>query len=304
MERNIVLWDITVLGPERWEAKAALKSLGSLRRIGHITGCYITIKEGKGLPAVLRRLRRHRLLAAAALCIVLALVVYAHSVLDVEVISDQDIPQKVEQEVRSIAAEQGVRPGLFGMSSDWEDISKEILRRCPELSWVGFQKNGVTVEIRVVLRDTADDETTVPGHIVAAKDGVIEEVLVLRGKQCIEVGKPVKAGDVIISGFVTYEDEAGNEISPAELLHAKGIVRGTSWYTAKGYAGLTVADSHPTGNESESFSLNLMGREYLLWGSKHFGFAEYDTVEKEMSLPWQKTPLFHWRTVRLSLIHI
>ena len=44
--------------------------------------------------------------------------------------------------------------------------------------------------------------------------------------------------------------------------------------------------------------MNLMGREYLLWGSKHFDFAEYDTVEKEMSLPWQKTPLFHWRTVR------
>ena len=112
---------------------------------------------------------------------------------------------------------------------DWESVSEEMLRRCPDLSWVGFQKEGVTIKIRVVPRDTAEELTTVPGHIVADKDGVVEEILVLQGKQCIETGKAVKAGDIIISGYVTYEDESGNETSPANLVHAKGIVRGTSW---------------------------------------------------------------------------
>ena len=45
MERNIMLWDITVIGPQRWEAKVALKSLRSLRQIGHLTESYIIVKE-------------------------------------------------------------------------------------------------------------------------------------------------------------------------------------------------------------------------------------------------------------------
>ena len=48
MERNIMLWDITVIGPQRWEAKVALKSLRSLRQIGHLTESYIIVKEKKG----------------------------------------------------------------------------------------------------------------------------------------------------------------------------------------------------------------------------------------------------------------
>ena len=298
MERNIMLWDITVIGPQRWEAKVALKSLRSLRQIGHLTESYIIVKEKKGIPAIARKLRRHFLLVAAAVAIVFALVVYAHSILGVNVVSDETLPSGVEQEVLSIAAEQGVKPKLFFGDMDWESVSEEILRRCPDLSWVGFQKEGVTIKIRVVPRDTVEDLTTVPGHIVADKDGVVEEILVLQGKPCIETGKAVKAGDIIISGYVTYEDESGNETSPANLVHAKGIVRGTSWYTGKGYAGLTVADTEPTGDTVESFSLNFMGREYLLWGTRRFDFAEYEAEEGQMTPPWQETPLFSWKTVR------
>lgn len=85
----------------------------------------------------------------------------------------------------------------------------------------------------------------------------------------------MKAGDIIISGLVTYEDEEGNEISPAGLIHAKGIVNGIVWYTAKGYVGMTVAESEATGNIAESLSLNLMGKEDLLWGTKQFDYAGY-----------------------------
>ena len=113
MERNIMLWDITVIYPQRWEAKVALKSLRSLRQIGHLTESYIIVKEKKGIPAIARKLRRHFLLVAAAVAIVFALVVYAHSILGVNVVSDETLPSGVEQEVLSIAAEQGVKPKAF-----------------------------------------------------------------------------------------------------------------------------------------------------------------------------------------------
>ncbi len=86
-----------------------------------------------------------------------------------------------------------------------EKVKNQLLSELPELQWVGVNTSGCVAIIRVQEK-TADQNMELTkhevGHIVALRDGIIVSQTVLQGTALCGVGQAVKAGQILVSGYI------------------------------------------------------------------------------------------------------
>src|SRR5690606_22893987 len=112
--------------------------------------------------------------------------------------------------------------------------------------------------IHAAERTTADTSMTKPGDLVAARDGIIENVTVFRGHALVEPGDTVKRGGALISGFIPPSDPAHrlrlNDGEPP-YVHADGIVKARAWYEGSATVRLIRETLIPTGENGWALEL-------------------------------------------------
>lgn len=108
-----------------------------------------------------------------------------------------------DQQILNAASEMGLCFGAPRRKLRSEQIKNKLLSTIPALSWVGVNTQGCVATISVQERKfepESEDET--PGHIVAMRDAVVSSFTVTRGKALCKSGQAVRAGDVLISGYM------------------------------------------------------------------------------------------------------
>ena len=99
------------------------------------------------------------------------------------------------------------------------EIQKALLLEFDELSWASVHVRGTGLSSRPRLRSGLDPVPR-PGDLVAARDGIVEQVMATRGHPRVKKGDTVRRGDVLISGF----------IPPGEPLHRELLDAGQPPY--------------------------------------------------------------------------
>lgn len=101
-----------------------------------------------------------------------------------------------------------------------EMMKNRLLEKIPQLQWAGINTSGCTAIISVRERSLAEEQTK-PNYkvssIVAERDGIIQSCTVQQGNCLCTVGQAVKAGQVLVSGYldcgiVTKTTQADAEI--------------------------------------------------------------------------------------------
>lgn len=111
------------------------------------------------------------------------------------------LPQKILDQVRLC----GIRFGALRRSIRNEQVKNRLLQQIPQLQWVGVNTYGCRAVISVkerAVEDVPEQQENAVCSIVAARDGVIESCTVTKGDARCIPGQAVKAGDVLISGFM------------------------------------------------------------------------------------------------------
>ena len=121
-------------------------------------------------------------------------------VLFVQVEGNEAIPAAM---IISAAADNGVGFGASRRAVRSEKLKNALLESIPELQWVGVNTYGCRAVISVREREVRQEGSPPGGvsSIVAARDGVIQEMTVIRGDPACQLGKSVKEGQVLISGY-------------------------------------------------------------------------------------------------------
>ena len=107
-----------------------------------------------------------------------------------------------------MAAELGLRPGVWKRNLDLSELEEELARRHGEIAWAGIRVRGTVLEIEIVEHLPEPGLDNRPADLVAAKDGLILRILALEGTAAVAPGDTVAKGDLLIAGMVSAPETA------------------------------------------------------------------------------------------------
>lgn len=280
---EIPLWDVIFLDTEL-SFSVPLSSLSFVRRTALACGCHVTVSDRGGLPFFWKNVRRRRYSWFTALFVIVSLCLFLSAVWRVEIVSETRtaLEPSLEKEIAVTLKDCGVSPPVQRAAVDIEDVTTEIMKRCPSLSWVGISFDGISMTISVAERHGEKREPTGCGHIVASADGVVRQILVLKGQKQVEVGDTVKKGDILISGYLTYEEEGREPVYDETA--AKGVVTASVWYEGTAYVSLEQVFPKPTGNCGGIVTLSKNKKSFVLWGNEENPFDDFVVKEQNFAL--------------------
>jgi similar to stage IV sporulation protein len=227
-----------------------LQRYRDIHRLARRARCAPRIVRRVGLPFTLGKIRRRPTALIAASIVVLVLLYLSGSVWSIQVTGSEKVePAKV----LSAAASVGLVPGARRSRISESAVEAAILDQNPEIAWVYVRFQGTLAVIEVVER--VRPETVGPGDVVAAKDGVVQSVLVLSGSPVIQAGETVKAGDLLIAGNPS-----------GALAGARGNVAAMVWYEMYREVPLVQPVAQRTGRKIETTVIRRGANEFVLWG--------------------------------------
>lgn len=278
VSKGIHLWGIRRQNYTTLTARISIQGFRQLHGISHKIRCRIRIVDKRGLPFILFRYRHRKMLAAGmivCLCIIYGLSSFVWTV-DVEGTEEID-PQRVLSELETL----GIQPGVFKPHIDDMLIENQLIVRIPELSWASLEIRGSRAILRVkesVLPPDMVDKDT-PCNIVAAKDGIIDKIIVLDGQEVAEPGQTVKKGQLLISGIIDHSDTIG-----VRYVHSMGQVIARTWYEEAVELSLKEPYRQKTGRKAEI--------KYIGWSRLKIPYQKDEIPFTDFDLETQQEGVF------------
>ncbi|MCM0760002.1 sporulation protein YqfD [Sporomusa sphaeroides DSM 2875] len=289
---QILLWGISK-NNEDIIAWIGLSDFFKIRPLVLCSRTRIKVLSHRGLPFVIKRIKRRKMMIVGVVLFILVLNILSSYIWFVEITGLKNIP---EEGIRYVAYQQGLKAGAGKNGLNIKSIEREILLNIPEVAWVGINFTGTRAIIEVVEKTMPKQEDKAPAHIVAAKDGVITEIIALAGQPAVKLGDTVKKGDLLVKGFIPEPVPAAdagqpNIISvPGELIRAKGIVTARVWYESYAEAERKEKSVIRTGNRQVAVTLKINDKELTFNATPNQPFTEFETEITQKRMPqWRNS---------------
>lgn len=301
---GIYFWDV------RWRGEAIVLCMGlrafkRIRPIARKSRCRVRIIRKRGVPFLVRRAAGRRVLLGGVAALVLLLYTVSSYVWFVEVQGLKTVPR---DRVINALSRLGLHTGAYKGGLDLEMIAHVLPSEVPELAWAGVYVKGTRAVVEVAERTLLPPEkrpVDAPADMVAAKDGLITQLIVLSGEGAARNGQTVRKGQVLIRGRVTSPAEArktaaGDQTADGKdrvttvsrPVRARGLVQARVWYDTYMEIPLKLEISARTGRSFTRRELYLAGWRLILSGWGEAPFADYQ-AEETLLRPreWRKTSM-------------
>ncbi|MDI6710017.1 MAG: sporulation protein YqfD [Bacillota bacterium] len=292
--RGISFWDIRRLDEERIMIRTRIGGVRPLRHIARRTGSRFEISERVGFPFVLARLWRRKTLAMGLALFLVGLYTMASFVWFIDVKGNRTVS---EAQIIRAARQAGLHPGVPKWGVEASRVEARIREQLPALAWVGVRLRGTQAVIEVAEKKLpSPDPAGIHSNIVAAKAGLVKEVLVLSGEAVVKEGETVVPGQLLISGEIWPPEgiSAEGEILPGEprRVRARGIVRARVWYEEYGEAPLVDEGTSLTGRQARAWEVKVGGRVMHISGPGRAPYKDYEqTVAAYRAPSWRSFSL-------------
>ncbi|NLB88144.1 MAG: sporulation protein YqfD, partial [Syntrophomonadaceae bacterium] len=289
LARGIYFWGVKKV--EYYiQFKVSSNGLEALKNIAAESGHEVEVVSEEGLPFLKNIVKRRLGFLTGALIFILALYFMSSFIWFVEVTGNNNV---TTNQIIITAAKYGVYKGAAKWNFSRSEVEEAMLRDLSSLSYVKVDIKGVKANIEVVEKVLPSEEITGPCHIVASKDGIIEDILILEGQANVKKGDVVSKGDILISGIVFPEPnpyivnvEENQEQEPY-LVRARGNIKARVWYEGYGESKQSLEKVSSTDNKETYIFLETPWRNYKLKGNANSSFELFDhsVVTKEMNTP-------------------
>lgn len=287
----------TGLSPEKLLNLAAKNhiSLSGVRRLSYTQLCFnigpadynrlkkllpegrykLNIDSSRGLSLMLYAFRaRYCLIAGIIISIVLAFFassrIWFVKVRGCEKVSEENVLQLLES--------YGLKSGASVSGEELDEMEKRLMQDISDISWVGISRRGVNIYAYIKESSELPESTPIdkPADVIALKDGVVEKVTVLQGRAVVTQGQTVRAGDVLISGELIYQD------LPYQYIYALGDVQARIWYSGERKISLVQSETVRTGNTAVVRTMRIFGQDIPLDGENPFASYEVESREQDV----------------------
>lgn len=262
VSRGIKLWGIKRVGYTSLTASIGIKDFKSLPSIVRLLHCRVKILDKRGFPFLAYRFRHRKMMIIGMVIFVIILYGLSSFVWVVEVEGNIKVKSGV---LYNFLEGKGIKPGVFKGELDIWDIENQMLMEIPELSWVSIEIKGTRAIVRVVegVKTPRLINKDTPCNIVATKDGIIYQLIVMEGEGMVQVGDTVRKGQLLVSGIIDHEDTG-----VVRYVHAISNIYARTWYEGKGYEDLDSVSNIRTGEkvtykylETKKWEINMEKEE-------------------------------------------
>lgn len=235
-------------------------------------GLVLEIIRERGLATWLRRVWRRKFWLAGFFCFCLILYYLSGLIWHIEV-RGADIIDR--EELTEYVGDFGLYKWGNVRRLELNEIEQNLYLKFPELAWVAIERSGTKVVIRLVEKEFNPMQKGAVIDIVAEYDGIIFEMMVLKGIAKVEPGMTVAKGDVLIAGYREGE----------QVVNAAGSVKGKVFIEAYGEAAVVETEQSYTGNQRQVDILELWGKKVPL--SRLPKYQRYEVEESSASIFWE-----------------
>lgn len=221
------------------------------------------IVGGTGMIKIRKTLKLNSLILVFLVIGIIVLQILSRMIFSIEVVhTDKSIRNKMLSELENY----GLKIHAFKKNYDEvQKIKEQILtNHKDDIEWLEIENIGTKYIVRLEERKIKNnEESNEKRHVIASKNAIIKKIEAENGEIVKEINSYVNAGDIIISGNITLNEQVKNTVS------ASGHVYGEVWYKVKVDYPLAYSEKHETGNSQKRLVFNFLNKSYEL------GFKKY-----------------------------
>ena len=220
----------------------------------------IQVVNYAGLPFLTKKIKHRKMLVVGGIIFLTLLNILLSYIWFVDIVGMNSVPAS---QIKEVVYEQGLKPGALKDAVSTKMIEDQILRSIPEIAWVSVNFTGTRAVVEIVEKTMPKKQDRAPAHIIAAKDGIITDIIALAGQSAVKKGDTVKKGDVLITG-VAYDGKATITNIVPQMIRAKGIVKARVWYETYSETELVNTIHERTGRQELGVTLKVLHNEIVL----------------------------------------
>lgn len=215
--RGIRLWNMRPCG-NAYEMNISIRGFGKIRPIVRKTGVRVVIAERAGLPFFLYRYRKRKLFFAGAGLFFVLIFTLSKFIWSIDIRGNFT---RTDETLLEFLEEKEVVNGMRISEVDCGRIVKDIRKEYDDIIWVSASVEGTKLIIQIkenqdVIKETEkkeeQDKEIQPTDIVADRDCVVTRIITRKGIPQIAEGTEIKTGDILVSGQVPVNNDAGETI--------------------------------------------------------------------------------------------
>ncbi|MCL2215950.1 MAG: sporulation protein YqfD [Defluviitaleaceae bacterium] len=274
--RGVYLWDVERT-PKGVELNVSINGFKKLKGCARKTKCRTKIIQKNGLPFILHRYRKRKLLVGGILFFLTGLFVLSSFIWRIEIEGNDFLHQDT---VMAFLEEQGLRTGALKFRLDDRELQRAILNNFPEVSWADVHTRGTrtTILIAEALPSQELLDRQSPTHVIATSEGLITAIVTGAGAPMVRQNDVVRPGDMLVSGILELEpDTPGTALV---YVHAYAEIWARRYHPIEFSVPFAYEEKIFTGRTANSHSLQLLfvGNRRITLPSGGNSFNSYDRI--------------------------
>lgn len=256
--RDILIWNLKPC-EEGYEFCISVDGFRELKPILKKTRTKVKIIKKTGLPFGVYHYRKRKVFCGGLLLFAILLYLLSGYVWNIEVNGNSYLS---EETILDFLKEENAAFGSKIEDLDCAKLEEDLRSKYSEVIWTSIKIYGtkMTVDIQENLLpeeeyQQKDDKVY---DIVAAKDGVIKEMVTRNGTPLVAAGAEVKKGDTLVSGQVEIVNDDG-EVSEYLYHSADADILAEVVYPYQNEIKTNYVDKEYTGEEKTDYQLRLFG---------------------------------------------
>lgn len=272
INNKIFLWSIKRSNSTLLSTNVSIKQFKEIRAIAKRTKCKVKINSKRGLPILLHRYRKRKLLLFLLIPIVAAILITSTYIWNIEIEGIENIEKT---EILRDLSEEGINIGKRKGSINTKTVINNIRLKRDDISWMSIDMKGTNIIVSIVEAKKKPEIINENEYcnIVADQKGIITKITADTGTATAKVGDIVEKGDILIGGYME------GKYTGIRYVHAKGNVEARVWYTKRLESGFAREITEETGVIKNRYSINFNNFKINLYKSLP-NFKNYDTINE------------------------
>lgn len=254
--RDILIWNLKPC-ENGYTFCISVKGFKMLKPILKKTKTQIRILKRVGAPFATFRYRKRRIFFGGIFFFGILLYYLSGFIWNIEINGNSYLSNEV---ILDFLKEEACTFGTRKSDISCQELEEALRSRYEEVIWTSIKIYGTKMTVDIQENLLPDEEyekkDEAISDIVAAKDGVISEIITRAGTPLVAAGSEVKKGDILVSGRIEIQNDDG-ETSEYLYRSADADIKAKVVYSYEDVIKTDYVESVPTGNHTTGYEATI-----------------------------------------------